>query len=192
MKRIAIFASGAGSNAEKIFQYFTNHRNIEVALVGCNKPGAGVISIAASYGVPVLMLEKEPFFRGHHYLQQLQEQNIDFIILAGFLWKIPDELIAAYPQKIINIHPALLPLYGGKGMYGQAVHEAVLAAGDTQTGITIHLVNEIYDNGKTIFAATCPVLPGDTAASLAQRIHGLEHAHYPQVIEQYINSFGVS
>ncbi len=189
MKRIAIFASGAGSNAAKIIQHFYRHASIEAALVVCNKPGAGVISIAQQQQLPVLMIERETFFRGNHYLDELTSYGIDFIVLAGFLWKIPSEMIAAYPEKILNIHPALLPNYGGKGMYGQNVHEAVLAAGDTESGISIHVVDEVYDNGKILFAATCPVLPGDTAETLAGRIHALEHQHYPQVIEKYISVF---
>lgn len=186
MKRIAIFASGAGSNAKKIIEYFANHAAIQVALVVCNKPGAGVLDIAAGHGVPTLLIEKEQFFRGNGYVDELKRANIDFIILAGFLWKIPTALIQAFPNKIINIHPALLPKYGGKGMYGQFVHEAVLAAGESESGITIHIVDELYDHGQTIFYASCPVLPGDTAATLAQRIHALEHQHYPEVIEQFI------
>ncbi len=189
MKRIAIFASGAGSNAEKIIQYFTYHPTIEVVLIVCNKPGAGVITIAKQNNLSVLLIEKEPFFSGNHYIDELKEYKIDFIILAGFLWKIPSALIRAYPEKILNIHPALLPSYGGKGMYGNFVHEAVIKAGETQTGITIHVVDEIYDNGKIVFAATCPVLPGDTPETLAARIHKLEHQHYPKVIEEYITGF---
>ena len=128
-RKIAIFASGAGSNAEKIIAHLKNHASIEVRLVVCNKPGAGVLNIAASYGIPVLLIEKERFFRGDSYLPDLKDYGIDFIILAGFLWKIPAALIAAYPNRMINIHPALLPNYGGKGMYGMKVHEAVIAAG---------------------------------------------------------------
>jgi len=186
MKRIAIFASGAGSNAKQIIEYFTNHAVVQVALVVCNKPGAGVLNIADQYKVPTLLIEKEQFFRGDAYVEKLKEANIDFIVLAGFLWKIPPALIQAYPNKIINIHPALLPKYGGKGMYGQFVHEAVLAAQESESGITIHLVDELYDHGQMIFHASCPVLPDDTPATLAQRIHALEHKHYPEVIERFI------
>lgn len=186
MKRIAIFASGAGSNAHKIIEYFTEHAAIKVALVACNKPGAGVLQIAANWGVPTLLIEKEQFFRGNAYVDELKAANIHIIVLAGFLWKIPPALIKAYPNKIINIHPALLPKYGGKGMYGQFVHEAVLAAKEAESGITIHLVDELYDHGQTLFNAICPVQPNDTAATLAQRIHALEHQHYPQVIERFI------
>lgn len=189
MNQIAIFATGAGSNANKIIHHFKHHSFITVALVVCNKPGAGVINIANQNNIPVLMIEKEPFFKGNHYIKQLQEHNIDFIILAGFLWKIPDALIETFPERILNIHPALLPLYGGKGMYGNLVHQAVIEAGEKQTGITIHVVDEKYDNGRIIFTATCPVFTNDTPELLAQRIHVLEHKYYPDVIEKYVADF---
>ncbi|HKO81227.1 MAG TPA: phosphoribosylglycinamide formyltransferase, partial [Chitinophagaceae bacterium] len=187
LTRIAIFASGAGSNAQKIIDHFRNSDHIRVVLIVCNKPGAGVLTIAAKENIPALLIDKEKFFRGNGYTDELKENNIAFIILAGFLWKIPDTLINAYPGKIINIHPALLPNYGGKGMYGNYVHEAVIAAGDKVSGITIHYVDGHYDNGDIIFQARCPVLENDTAASLANRIHQLEHEHYPKVIEKLIN-----
>lgn len=184
--RIAIFASGAGSNAHKIIQHFKDHPAIEVALIVCNKPGAGVLSIAEKEGVPALLIEKEAFFRGDGYVPALQAAGIQFIVLAGFLWKIPLSLITAFPRRIINIHPALLPKYGGKGMYGGFVHAAVLAAGEKESGITIHYVDEHYDNGDTIFQATCPVEPGDTPERLAARIHQLEHQHFPIVVEKVV------
>jgi phosphoribosylglycinamide formyltransferase-1 len=186
MKRLAIFASGGGSNARHIIEYFTNHPVVQVVLVVCNKPDAGVLSIAAQYNVPALLIEKEQFFRGNSYVDQLKEANIDFIILAGFLWKIPLALIKAYPNKIINIHPALLPKYGGKGMYGQFVHEAVLAARETESGFSIHIIDELYDHGQIIFQASCPLLPDDTTVTLAQRIHALECKHYSEVIERFV------
>ena len=189
MKQIAIFASGAGSNAEKIIHYFKHHSFIHVGLVVCNKLGAGVISIAKGNDVPVLLIEKESFFNGDHYIIELKEQGVDFIILAGFLWKIPAALVEAFPQRILNIHPALLPAYGGKGMYGNFVHEAVIKKGETKTGITIHVVDELYDNGRIIFTASCAVMPNDTPETLAQRIHILEHEYYPKVIEEYIINF---
>lgn len=189
MTRIAIFASGAGSNAEKIIQHFKNHVSIQVALVVCNKPEAGVINIAKQNGIPVLMIEKETFFRGNYYIDELKAQAIDFIILAGFLWKIPNALVQAFSERILNIHPALLPKYGGKGMYGNFVHEAVIKAGDVESGITIHVVDEVYDNGRTIFSTSCPVMLDDTPQTLAQRIHALEHKYYPEVIEKYIQEF---
>ncbi len=184
--RIAIFASGAGSNAEKIIEHFTGHPRIKVALVVCNKPGAGVLNIAAQHQVPVLLIEKEPFFRGDAYVAALKQREIGFIVLAGFLWKIPLALIQAYPNHIINIHPALLPKYGGKGMYGMHVHEAVIAAGEKEGGITIHYVNEHFDEGAPIFQATCTIEPADTPESLAQKVHVLEHRHFPRVVEEVV------
>lgn len=184
--RIAIFASGAGSNAQQIINHFAASENVRVALVVCNKPGAGVLAIAKEAGIPSLLMEKERFSNGDAYLPELSNFKIDFIVLAGFLWKMPVSLIQAYPKKIINIHPALLPKYGGRGMYGSHVHEAVIAAGETESGITIHYVDEIYDHGKIIFQATCAVDQKDTAATLAQKIHVLEHANYPRVIAEIL------
>ncbi|NOT50951.1 MAG: phosphoribosylglycinamide formyltransferase [Chitinophagaceae bacterium] len=183
---IAVFASGAGSNAQKIIDHFRSHPSINVSLIVCNNPSAGVLQIANKEGIPVLLIEKERFIRGDAYIKELEEHTIGFIVLAGFLWKIPAALITMYPGKIINIHPALLPKYGGKGMYGKAVHQAVINAGENESGITIHYVDEVYDHGKTIFQARCPVLSSDTAESLAQRIHKLEHEHYSQVIESLL------
>lgn len=185
---IAIFASGAGSNAKKIIEYFKHHQYIVVKLVICNKQGAGVIQIAADENIPVVLIEKERFFRGDNYMEELQQYEIDFIVLAGFLWKIPQTLIENFRNRIINIHPALLPKYGGKGMYGSKVHEAVIAAGDVESGITIHFVDEHYDNGDTIFQAKCPVLKNDTADTLAARVHQLEHENFPRVIEESVNN----
>lgn len=184
--RVAIFASGAGSNAQQIIDHFRDSRTIRIALIVCNKPGAGVLNIAQKEHIPVLLIEKEAFFRGNGYLDELKEAGIDFIVLAGFLWKVPATLTAAYPNRIVNIHPALLPRYGGKGMYGMFVHEAIITAGEKESGITIHYVDNVYDNGDIIFQATCPIEPGDTPAILAQKVHQLEHAHYPRVIEEVI------
>lgn len=195
LTNIAIFASGAGSNAQKIIDYLNPNPspqvekgasktpNIRVVLIVSNNPQAGVLKIAEKENIPSLIIEKERFFRGDAYIKELKEKKIDWIVLAGFLWKIPDALIKVFRDRIINIHPALLPKYGGKGMYGQAVHEAVLAAKEKESGITIHYVDELYDHGKIIFQATCPVLENDTAESLAQRIHALEHEHYARIIE---------
>ncbi len=183
---IAIFASGAGSNAKKIIEYFRNSAKVNIALVVCNKPAAGVVEIANKELIPLLLIDKETFFRGNAYIPQLIEKGINFIVLAGFLWKIPPILVAAYPNKIINIHPALLPKYGGKGMYGHFVHEAVIANKEIESGITIHFVNEKFDDGATIFQATCPVLPSDTPDTLAQRIHQLEHTHFAKIIESIV------
>ncbi len=184
MNHLAIFASGAGSNAENIIQYFRNHPRISVNLIVCNKSGAGVLEIAEKEGIPVLLIEKEPFFRGPAYVAELQAKKIDLIVLAGFLWKIPEALVRAYPGRIINIHPALLPKYGGKGMYGRFVHEAVIAAGDKETGITIHYVDEQYDHGQPIFQARVLVEPGDTPETVAKKVHFLEYEHFPRIIQE--------
>lgn len=182
--KLAVFASGTGSNAQKLIEYFKDSKLARVALIVCNNPGAGVLAIAEREDVPALLIEKEKFFRGDAYIPELKQAGINFIALAGFLWKVPPALINAYPKRIVNIHPALLPKYGGKGMYGQYVHEAVLQAGDVESGITIHYVDEQYDNGDVIFQTACPVLEGDTPETIAQRIHQLEHLHYPRVVEE--------
>lgn len=184
--RLAVFASGTGSNAEKLIQYFKTSELAQVTLIVCNKAGAGVLAIAEKEGVLSIIIEKETFFRGDGYVPYLKEHAIDFIVLAGFLWKMPQTLIDAYPRRIVNIHPALLPKYGGKGMYGQYVHEAVLNAGEVESGITIHYVDEHYDSGDIIFQTACPILLGDKPGDIAQRIHHLEHAYYPKVIEDLL------
>jgi phosphoribosylglycinamide formyltransferase-1 len=184
--RIAIFASGTGSNAKKIIEYFSTSNKITVALIVCNKPDAGVLNIAEEYQIRALLIEKEKFFHDNHYIDELKNAGITFIVLAGFLWKLPVALIKAYQNKIINIHPALLPKYGGKGMYGHYVHEAVIKTAEKESGITIHYVDELYDHGQHIFQVTCPVLPDDTPEKLARRIHLLEHEYYPKVIEEVI------
>ena len=188
MKRIAIFASGTGSNAQKILAHFQSSNKIEVALIVSNKTNAGVLNFAKEYSTPTLIIEREKFLKGDGYVPELQAAGIDWIILAGFLWKIPPTMINQWGKRIINIHPALLPKYGGKGMYGEAVHRAVLAANEKESGITIHYVDEQYDHGATIFQATCPVLPTDLVDNLAEKIHALEHLHYPVVIEKVILS----
>jgi phosphoribosylglycinamide formyltransferase-1 len=182
--QIAIFASGAGSNAQKIIDKFRDSSFIQIALIVCNKEGAGVLAIAEKENIPSLIISREQFFKGDAYLPVLKEHSIDIVVLAGFLWKVPVLLINAYPNKIINIHPALLPNYGGKGMFGHHVHEAVIAAKDKQSGITIHYVDELYDHGNIIFQATCDINETDTPSSLAGKIHGLEHLHYPRVVEE--------
>jgi phosphoribosylglycinamide formyltransferase-1 len=187
-KHLVIFASGAGSNAQRIISYFKGSPLAKVVLIVCNKQGAGVISIAEKENIPVLLVEKERFFKGDAYVPELNDVRADLIILAGFLWKIPNVLIDTYPKRIINIHPALLPKYGGKGMYGQYVHEAIINAGEMESGITIHYVDEHYDNGDIIFQTACPVLDSDSSASLAARIHQLEHLHYPVVIEELLRT----
>jgi formyltetrahydrofolate-dependent phosphoribosylglycinamide formyltransferase len=188
LNNIAIFASGAGSNAQKIIDHFRNNSTVKIVMIVCNNPEAGVLQIAKKENIPALIIEKEQFFRGDVYIKELKEKKIDWIVLAGFLWKVPGIFIKEFPGRIINIHPALLPKYGGRGMYGSAVHEAVIAAKEKESGISIHYVDELYDHGKIIFQATCPVLQNDTVNSLAQRIHALEHEHYPKVIEEILRS----
>ena len=183
MINLAVFASGAGSNAKKIIEHFRHHPDVRVALIACNKQGAGVLDIAKTAGIPYLLIEKEFFFRGDAYVPDLQKSGIHWVILAGFLWKLPTALLTAYPGRIINIHPALLPDYGGKGMYGGFVHQAVLDAKEAQSGITIHYVDEHYDHGDVIFQASCSVEKEDTPETLATKVHQLEHQHYPKVIE---------
>lgn len=190
IKHIAIFASGAGSNAKKIIEHFRGHPNIKVSLVVCNKPGAGVLQHALNNHVPYLIIDKEKFITGDGYVRDLKEACIDFIVLAGFLWKIPKVLVEAYPNRIINIHPALLPNFGGKGMYGAHVHEAVINSGDLKSGITIHYVDEKYDNGDIIFQAYCNIDEHDNASILAEKIHRLEHEFFPRVIEKCVLSLG--
>ncbi|MFN6374944.1 MAG: phosphoribosylglycinamide formyltransferase [Chitinophagia bacterium] len=185
--KLAIFASGKGSNAEKIIEYFKGHPRISVSLIVSNKKDAGVLGIALRSQIKTLLIGKENFNHTDTYVQYLKDQGITHVVLAGFLWKVPDNLIQAFPKKIINIHPALLPKYGGKGMYGEHVHQAVIAAGEKESGISIHLVDEEYDHGKTIFQAKLAILPQETPDTLAQRIHQLEHQHYPKVIERWVS-----
>lgn len=183
MKRIAIFASGAGSNAEKIIQYFKHSNHIKVQLIVCNNAKAGVLSIAAKNNISILQINKEVFFKGDAYIKELTEAKIDLVVLAGFLWKIPKKLVETFDNRIINIHPALLPKYGGKGMYGSFVHEAVIANKEKESGITIHFVNEKYDDGAIIFQEKCMLNDNDTPETLAKKIHVLEHTHFAIIIE---------
>ncbi len=186
--KIAVFASGAGSNAANIIQYFANRPDVSINLIVCNKPGAGVLTVAEKNTIPTLIIEKERFASGDAYLPELKNAGIDFVVLAGFLWKVPIALINGYPNKIINIHPALLPKYGGKGMYGSKVHEAVIAAREKESGITIHFVNEHYDEGTTIFQANCKIDSSDTPDTLAVKIHDLEYAHFPKQIDKLLSA----
>lgn len=185
-KKIAVLASGSGSNAENIIRYFREKDSASVELVLTNRKDAFVLERASRLDVPAYYLPKETWQEGHEVLRLLQDYKIDFVVLAGFLLRVADVILHAYPGKMINIHPSLLPKFGGKGMYGDKVHEAVLAAGECESGITIHYTNEHYDEGAIIRQVICPVLPGDTPDSLAQRVHALEYAHYPQVIEQLL------
>lgn len=186
MKRIVIFASGSGTNAENIIKHFKNNQEIIVTSVFCNKPDAGVIKRAQDLQIPVVVFNKDLFYNSEVVVDELKKLKTDYIILAGFLWLIPENILRTYNNKIINIHPSLLPNYGGKGMYGMKVHEAVIANNETESGITIHLVNEKYDEGKVIFQASCDVTKKDTPESLAQKIHKLEYAHFPSIIEIFI------
>ena len=186
MTNIAIFVSGSGTNCENIIRYFQDSKRARVSLVVSNKIDAYALVRAHNHGVPTEVWTKDRFSDAAATIELLSSYKIDFIVLAGFLLKVPDYLIVAYPQKIINIHPALLPDYGGKGMYGDHVHRAVLEAREQVSGITIHLVNERYDEGRHLLQATCPVLEGDTPETLASRIHELEHRFFPTTIAQYL------
>jgi len=187
-KRIAIFASGSGTNAEAIMQHFSNHTTAEVALILSNKVDAFVLERAKKHHVPTKVFNRATFRDTNEVVALLQAENISLIVLAGFLWLIPEQMVEAFPNQIINIHPALLPKYGGKGMYGMRVHEAVKAAGETETGITIHYVNEAYDEGQIIEQAKCAVLPEDSPEDIAQKIHQLEHEYFSKVIAQLVNN----
>jgi phosphoribosylglycinamide formyltransferase-1 len=182
--KIAIFASGSGSNAENIVNFFANKLEFEFPLIISNKVDAFVHERAKKLQIPSLSCPKEDFLSGDPILTLLKQYNIDCIVLAGFLLKIPAVLIEQFPNKIINIHPALLPKFGGKGMYGDRVHQAVADAGETESGITVHYVNANYDEGSIIFQAKCPVLPTDTAELIAEKVHALEYDHFPKVIER--------
>lgn len=186
--RIAIFASGNGSNAEAIIQYFKDHPSIKVSLVLSNNAEAYVLERAKKSGIPAKSFTKDDYRQPGKVLEYLSSENITHIVLAGFLWLIPDYLIKSYPDKIVNIHPALLPKFGGKGMYGNRVHEAVKLAGEKETGITIHLVNEHYDEGRVLFQKSCPVEVAFSANDIATCVQALEHKHYPDVIENWIFS----
>lgn len=185
---LAIFASGSGTNAEAIIRYFSGHENIRVALVLTNKPDAYVLERAKKYSVDTYVFDREEFRSEQSVLPVLTKYGVTYIALAGFLWLVPGILTHEFEHRILNIHPALLPKYGGKGMYGMNVHAAVLEAGDPFSGITIHYVNRNYDEGAIVFQAKCEVLPGDNPESLASRIHKLEHQHYPRIIEEVINA----
>lgn len=183
MKNIAIFASGSGTNAENITRYFSNSKTVNVAVVLSNNKNVGVHDRVNKLGIPSFVLSREEFVEGTPVLARLAEYQVDLIVLAGFMNKISDALLKAFPGKIINIHPALLPKHGGKGMFGMHVHEAVVAAGEKESGITIHYINEHYDEGAIIFQTTCPVFPEDTAEDVAEKVHALEYTFYPRIIE---------
>ena len=186
MKKIAVFASGSGTNAENIAKYFADSQNIKVVLVVSNNPVAGVHDRVNRLGIPSVTYTKEALAEGSEIVKKLAEYEVGWIVLAGYLKKISEPILHAFPQKIVNIHPALLPKHGGKGMYGMRVHEAVVAAGDDASGITIHYANENYDEGQIIFQAHCPVLPNDTPDDVAAKVHALEYKYYPEVIESIV------
>jgi len=186
MTRIAIFASGNGSNAENIANYFSNNPKVDVSLILTNNSTAFVLERAKKLGIKSFVFDKNEFSKNDDILHFLDINDIDLIILAGFLLKMPKKLIKSFPNKIINIHPALLPKYGGKGMYGNKVHETIIAAKEKESGITIHYVNEHYDEGKIIFQAKCTIEPTDTPDDLANKIHELEYEHFPRVIERLL------
>jgi phosphoribosylglycinamide formyltransferase-1 len=183
---IAIFASGSGTNAEEIIKHFKQHSSVSVDLILTNNPNAFVIERAKKFELPFVIFNKEEFKSEAFMLEILSRYEISHIVLAGFLWLIPSYLTQAFPDRIINVHPALLPKHGGKGMYGMKVHDAVKSAGDRETGITIHLVNEHYDEGKILFQASCPVDEKSTSEEIAKCVHKLEYEHYPKVIEKWI------
>jgi len=186
MNRIAIFASGSGTNAENIIKYFKNNNKIEVALVLSNNKNAFVLERASKLNIETGTFDRTAFKDTDEIIKLLQERKIDFIVLAGFLWLIPKKMISEYYNRIINIHPALLPKYGGKGMYGMHVHNAVIENKEKESGISIHKVNEKYDDGAIVFQAKCTIELGDTPESLAKKIHKLEYKHFPKVIEEWI------
>lgn len=185
-KRIAIFASGSGSNAQKIMEHFKRSMEVEIALVLTNNPDAYVLQRADNFEIPSHIFDKHEFYKTDNIIDMLKNLDIDLIVLAGFLWLIPKRLIAEYPGRIINIHPALLPKYGGKGMYGDYVHHAVIAAGDTEGGITIHYVNENYDEGEYIYQAKYRIDKGDNLEMIKFKGQQLEHQHYPRIVEGII------
>ena len=188
VQNIAIFASGTGSNAKKIVEYFENNDQVNVVLIVSNRADAPVLQMAKDHGIETLKLKRTAFYETEIILDQLQQYSTDFIVLAGFLWLIPAYLVKAYEKRMVNIHPALLPRYGGKGMYGMNVHKAVKNAGDRESGITIHFVNEQYDEGDIIFQARCELTPEDTPADIAKKVQGLEHLHFARVIEELVLS----
>jgi phosphoribosylglycinamide formyltransferase-1 len=188
MNNLAIFASGSGTNAEQIMRYFSQHDSIRVSLVLSNKPDAKVLERARNHSVPSQVFNRENFYNSELIISKLHDYKINFIVLAGFLWLVPENILTAYAGRIINIHPALLPAYGGKGMYGDRVHAAVIQNKEKESGITIHMVNREYDKGDILFQARCAVQDGDTPASLAARIHELEYRYFPEVIERTVLS----
>ena len=188
MQRIAIFASGTGSNAVKIIEHFKGHPTIDISLVLSNNVKAPVLEKAINAGVQTHTFTRESFYNTNQVLNKLNSKNVDLIVLAGFMWLVPENIVHEYSDRMMNIHPALLPKYGGKGMYGMHVHNAVKAAGEKETGITIHLVNKEYDKGRILFQAKCMLDAADSPENIAQKINVLEHANFPTQIERYLES----
>lgn len=185
MTNIAVFVSGNGTNLQRIADFFQNDDNVNIVCVVCNNPAAYAVQRAEKMNIPVIMVDKKTL-NDESFVKLLQDKDVDFIVLAGFLLLIPASLVKAYPNKIVNIHPALLPKYGGKGFYGEHVHEAVVAAHEPVSGITIHYVNEKYDSGDIIFQAQVPLADDETPDSLAAKIHQLEYEHFPVIIKSLI------
>lgn len=188
MKNIAIFASGSGTNAQRIVEFFNSNPEIKITRIYCNKPDAYVLTRASSLKIPSLVFNRKDFYHSDKILNQLTNDKTDLIVLAGFLWLVPELVLTSFGKRIINIHPALLPKYGGKGMYGHHVHQAVINSGDTVSGITIHYVNEKYDEGDIIFQAKCSIDKSDTPESLAAKIHELEYIHFPVIVQKVIEA----
>lgn len=186
MANIAIFASGTGTNAGKIIEYFKENPNIRVVLVVSNKATAPVLNLADQHGIEKMVIRRRSFYETEGLLGELRKRKVDFIVLAGFLWLIPKYLVRAYEKRMVNIHPALLPKYGGRGMYGMHVHQAVKAAGESASGITIHYVDEHYDEGSIVFQASCPLEPEDEPEDIARKVQRLEHQHFAPVVEQLV------
>lgn len=184
--KIAIFASGGGTNAEAIINYFQNHESITVALILSNNPKAFVLQRAENHKIPHYVFNRQGYYKEKIVDDILRLNGIDFIVLAGFMWLVPERFVKNYPNKIVNIHPALLPKYGGKGMYGDHVHEEVVKNKEKESGITIHWVNELYDEGSIIFQAKCELSPKNSADDVADKVHKLEHEHYPKIIEKIV------
>ena len=182
--RIALFASGSGTNVENIANFFNGKTTAKPVCVLCNKPDAFVLERAKRLNLDSMTFNRADFNDGKKIMEYLRQHDIDMIVLAGFLWLVPQYLIDAYPSRIVNIHPALLPKFGGKGMYGMHVHEAVKQSGETETGITIHLIDGNYDKGNTVFQAKVAIDPSDTPDDIANKVHALEYKHYPEVIEE--------
>jgi len=187
MKRIAIFASGSGTNAENIIQYFKNSTNVKIEIILSNKKDAYVLERANNHRIKTLVFDKKTFYEEQTVLKTLLNLNIDLIVLAGFLLLVPENIVNNFENRIVNIHPALLPQYGGKGMYGDNVHKKVIENKEKQSGITIHFVNKKYDEGNTIFQAKCDIVNDDDYKTLAEKVHKLEYKHYPQIIEKLLN-----